>query len=289
MAGLNRSTLLTQIHKVLKKHFEPVPPDGRRSVLEHALYGLLLENASYALADQTWSAFQDVFYDWNEVRVATVSELTDLVRRLPDPAVTAASIRNLLQAVFETRYAFDLEPLRKENLGQAAKQLESLAGSRPFMVSYVVQAALEGHAIPIDRGALEVLAIVGAITPSEQAAGAAPGLERAIPKNKGIEFGSLLHQLAADLVANPHAPGVHKILLEINPAAKDRLPKRSKKPVEEEARPAVAAGAKPSTKQAAPRPGRSAKGEPAKKSEPAKKPVPAKKPAAAGSAKRKPR
>jgi hypothetical protein len=238
MPAPSRSTVLTQIQKVLKRHYDPVPLDASRSVLEHMIYGLLLENAPYATADAVLAALRESYFDWNEVRVAAVSDLTEQLQRLPDPAVTAASLRSVLQAVFDTTFSFDLEPLRKENLGKAVERLEKCKGSRPFMVSYVVQAALGGHAIPLDRGALEVFAILGAISPPAQQGGGkahaapptVPGLERAVPKNKGVEFASLLHQLSADFVANRYSPSVQKVLLEINPAAKDRLPKRGKKP-----------------------------------------------------------
>jgi hypothetical protein len=68
-----------------------------------------------------------------------------------------------------------------------------------------------------------VLFAVGIINESEADKWQVPGLERAIPKNKGIEFGSLLQQLASDLVASPGSSKVRGILSEIDPAFKDRL------------------------------------------------------------------
>jgi endonuclease-3 len=271
MAAPNRSSLLAQVHKVLKRHYESVPPDSSRSLLEHVIYGTLLENAPYAAADAVLTSLQEAYFDWNEVRVAAVTDLTDQLRRLPDPQQTATSLRDVLQAIFDTTFSFDIEHLRKENLGKAVERLQKLKGSRPFMVSYVVQAGLGGHAIPLDRGALDVFSVLGAVTPAERSAGSVPGLERTIPKNKGIEFGSLLHQLSADFVANPYSPSVQKVLLDINPAAKDRLPKRGKK-AEEAEKPAKGAPPK-----AAPTRGKAAK-----------KPE-AKKPAPAASGRRKPR
>ncbi len=44
-----------------------------------------------------------------------------------------------------------------------------------------------------------------------------------------MEFGSLLHQLGAEFHASPHSPKVRKIMLDIEPTAKDRLPKRTVK------------------------------------------------------------
>src|SRR4029453_3833713 len=170
-------------------------------------YGLLLENAPYAAADAVLGALRESYFDWNEVRVAAATDLAEQLQRLPDPVPTAASLRGVLQAVFDTTFSFDLEHLRKENLGKAVERLERFKGSRPFMVSYVVQAALGGPAIPLDRGAVGVFAVMGLAGGGDQPGGAAsggqatgtvPGLERAVPKNKGVEFASLLHQLSAD-------------------------------------------------------------------------------------------
>jgi hypothetical protein len=158
--------------------------------------------------------------------VSTVKELSETFADLPEPQRAATNLKQILQSVFETRYAFDLDGLRKMKLGDAIKALQSLGGATPFVTAYVVQAALGGHSIPVDRGAREVFAVLGLLDdPSREDAHVA-GLERAIPKTKGIEFGSLLHQLSADFVANPYAPALHEVLLEIAPDCKPRLPKR---------------------------------------------------------------
>ena len=80
--------------------------------------------------------------------------------------------------------------------------LEKVNGTTPFVRAYVTQNALGGHSIPISKGAIDVLHAVGVINDSEADKGIVPGLERAVPKNKGVEFGSLLQQLAADLANN---------------------------------------------------------------------------------------
>jgi hypothetical protein len=168
------------------------------------------------------------FFDWNEVRVSTVSELAGVMKDLPDATAAANNLKRILQGVFESTYSFDLEQLKKQNIGQGIKRLQSLDGVTPFVLAYAVQAALEGHSIPLDRGALELLGIMGIASPDEVASESVAGLERAIPKNKGIEFGSLLHQLAADYIAAPNSPNVKKIVTAINPRAV--IPKRVAKP-----------------------------------------------------------
>jgi endonuclease-3 len=115
------------------------------------------------------------------------------------------------------------------NLGPATEKLKGIDGTTNFTVAYTVQSSLGGHAIPIDQGVVQALRIVELVTDEEAQAVVVPGLERAIPKSKGIEFGSLLHQLGAAFIANPYAPGLRAILLEINPDVRDRLPRRRAK------------------------------------------------------------
>lgn len=241
MSAPNRASLLAKVHKVLRKHYKPAAPTSDRSVLEHLLYACCLENAKPEDANEAYARIQQSFFDWNEVRVTTIAELADHLTNLPDPQAAASYLKKSLQAVFEAHFAFDLEFLRKQNLGKSEKDLERYTSQNPFLISYIVQNALGGHSIPCSRGALEGMISVGVITEAEAAEGRIPGAERAIPKNKGAEFSSLLHQLGADIATAPNSNRVKQILLEIDPQAKDRLPTKRKleKPAPKKAREAV--------------------------------------------------
>jgi hypothetical protein len=212
-----------------------------------------------------------------------------------------------LHAVFESVYAFDIEPLKKQNLGQAIKLLEKHEGTTPFVVAYATQHGLAGHSIPVNDGLLQAFVAMDVVTPAEAAKRLVPGLERAVPKNKGIEVASILHQLGVEVGKNPYGQAARKLLLELDPTCKDRLPK---KPVVAEpvavSPPRVVPTAKTKEKKgkitetsasnamSKPEPAASSTKSPAKKSakqpEAPKKAAPAKKKAAAkGLAKRKPR
>jgi len=245
MAASTRTVLLTRTQKVLKKHYKAASPVADRSLLEHLLFACCLENSDRDVAEKVYALLNNHFFDWNEVRVSTVRELSEVMTLLEDPDEAAYRLKNVLQSVFESVYAFDLESLKKQNIGQAAKTLESYAGTTSFTVSYVVQAALGGHSIPINQGALQAFRVIGAISEAEAEQGKVPGLERAIPKAKGTETGSLLHQLGVELRRNPYGPAIRKILLEIAPECKERLPKR---PVKKKAAPAKQAAAKRTAK-----------------------------------------
>jgi endonuclease III len=233
MTTPNRTALLTKIHKVLKRHYKPAAARRDQPVLESMLYAACLENARPATADAMFDKLKTSFFDWNEVRVSTVKELAEIMHDLGDPSTTATHVKNVLQSVFESEYSFDLESLKKQNLGAAIKRLQKLEGATPFIVAYTVQTGLGGHSIPVDRGTLGALFVLGAISESEAQSGNVPGMERAISKSKGQEFGSLLHQLGAEFAANPFSQPLRELLLSISPDAKDRFPKRvTKKPVE---------------------------------------------------------
>ena len=138
------------------------------------------------------------------------------------------------------------------------------------MLGYTVQTALAGHSIPLDRGALEVLGILGIATQAEVQSGNVTGLERAIAKNKAVEFGSLLHQLAADYFASPHSAGVKKTLTAINPHAV--VPKRpARREINNRAADARPADAKPADGKTRPKGGDHQPDEKTKVELPAKK------------------
>jgi len=229
MTSPSRSAQFGKLAKSLKKFYKPVVPNAERPVLEHLLFASCLENAHYEKADEAYAALVHTFFDWNEIRVTTVKELAETMTGLPDPAAAAQRVKRVLQGVFETTYAFDLEDLRKKNLGVAVERLEKIAGSTKFSVGYVVQTALGGHWIPVDSGTLAALEVLGLITAQDAQEGVVPGLERAIAKNKGMEFATLLHQLGADFTANPYSTNLHKMLVQIEPEAEGRLPKRRPK------------------------------------------------------------
>jgi endonuclease III len=233
MASNNRAGLINKVIKVVKKYFKPTEPPKDRKVLEHLLFASCVENSLPEDAEKVFSALTTDYFDWNEVRVSSIRELAEVMKPLNDCEEAATRVKRVLQSVFETQYSFDLEPMKKQNIGQAIKQLEKFHGSTPFTVAYVTQHGLGGHSIPINQGLLEAMRVVGVVSDSEAAKGTVPGLERAVPKTKGSEIGGLLHQLGVELYRSPMGPTIRKILLEIDPHCKDRLPKRQTKKSDE--------------------------------------------------------
>jgi hypothetical protein len=182
MNSPNRSTLIAKLQKTLKKHYKPVATP-ERTLLEHLLFACCLENAPFDKADEAFAKLQQTYFDWNEVRVTSANELAEVFSMLPQAPGAAQRIKQVLQGMFDVLYGFDLEPLKKQNLGKSIKDLERF-GASAFAIAYVTQNGLGGHAIATDEGAYDILVITGILSEAEAAKGLLPGIERAVPKNK---------------------------------------------------------------------------------------------------------
>ena len=221
-----RSVLLPKLVKALKAQYKPVAPVATRPVLDQVLFACCLENAPADVAEKAVARLVAGAFDLNEIRVTTVAELAEVLHDLPDPPRAALALRRALQSVFESTYAFSLDQAKKHSLAHGLKTLESLHGVSPFVVNYVASTSLGAHMIPLDHGALAALYLCGIITLQEYDSGKVAGLEKLIPKKAAAEFNSLLHQFGIECLTNLHGATVKKILQAVNPAAKDRFPKR---------------------------------------------------------------
>lgn len=279
MSAKKRADLLTKLHKVAKKEYSLIATPSNRTVLEHMIYGAVLEDSTFEAADEAFAKLQENFYDWNEVRVTTRRELAELMKNVSKPAEAAARVKKSLHGVFEKYYQFDLEFLKKENLSKAVTAMESFTGVSAFTIQYTAQNGLAGHSIPIDQSFMNLMYAIGAISEKELRDRKLTGLERTIPKAKGVEFSVLVHQLAVAFTSAPFSSNVRNIILKVASDAKERFPKRGGKKPEKAAK--QEAAPEPTKKVA-----KSAKATPAKKA-PAKAAVKKKasKKAAAKSAK----
>lgn len=231
MSSTNRADVLKRLYTELKRKFTPTVP-VERTVLEHFIYATCLEDATYEAANAAFNALVSTMSGWNEVRVSSVAELAELMPQLPDPRVTGDRIRKILHAVFEEKYSFDIDDIRKKNLKEAYEKLESIPGGTPFSINYTAQVALGRHGIPVGNGEKRVLYVLGIIKLEDVDEREVAGLNRAIAKSQGLEFASLLHQLAAAFVVNPEARKIISFLHAFAPDFRSRMPRRREARVE---------------------------------------------------------
>lgn len=214
-ATTNKQQVLSQALVLLKKKF-PVPPQPEpRSVLDESLYAIIRDGVTSAVADAAFERLMQSFIDHNEIRVSTVQEVADTLIGVPQAGLKAERVLGLLQEVFEDLYSFNLDDLAKKGLKQAAKQLSRYkVGVNDFVVAWVTQRALGGHAIPLDEPSIRVLRRMGIVDgqegePLEDPEATRGTVEHYVPKAKGYEFTEELSLLAAS-VCTAKAPQCHQ-------------------------------------------------------------------------------
>jgi len=194
---INKPKIVTQLLATQSKAARVTAATPARPVLEQFIYAVLREDTTRGLADRAYRALQDGFYDWNEVRVSSDQEVAEALAGLPCAEDRARRIREFLQEVFETTFSFDLEPLQKKGVKQAAKQLSRFAAANDYVVAFVVQHSLEGHSMPLDGRSVRVLKRLGLVDEDESNNETMrSSLEHQVPKAKGSAFIDLVSDLA---------------------------------------------------------------------------------------------
>lgn len=203
---MNKQHTVTTLLNILQKKFD-LPEPEPRPVLEQLIYAALREGATRSQADKAFKKLVESFFDWNEIRVSQPQEVAEKLGDLPNAGVKAQRIVGLLQEVFETTYSFKLDEIDKKGLKNAAKQLSRMQSSTDFIVAWVLQRSLGGHAIPLDNPTLRVLRRLGIIDgDDDNLESIRATLEHLVPKAKGAVFSDAVSQLAKEICVehNPH-------------------------------------------------------------------------------------
>ena len=207
-SAINKQRVLTHLFTALKSRYGAGEAVGR-PVFEQFLYAVCREGTTREKADRAFRALGEHFFDWNELRVSSPREVEEILAELPDAEGRAHRLISLLQEVFETTFSFDLEPLQKKGLKQAAKQLSRYQAANDYAVAWVVQQSLGGHAVPLDAPTVRALRRLGLLEADQDDPEALrASLEHLVPKIRGPLFGELVSALAEDVCweGEPNCP-----------------------------------------------------------------------------------
>jgi endonuclease-3 len=206
----NKQRLLNQLFAAPHRKHQTAEQEAR-PVLEQFIYGICREGATRERADRAFRNLREHFFDWNEIRVSSVRELEEVLGDLCEPEVRAQRIISFLQEVFETTFSFDLDlTLQKKGLKQAAKHLSRYEAASDYVVAWVVQQALGGHAIPLDAPTLRAAQRMGLFdTDADDPDAVRASLEHLIPKAKGAVFVDAVSRVAEEhcWADSPHCAG----------------------------------------------------------------------------------
>jgi endonuclease III len=227
---VNKQKILDHVLVVLKKRYE-VAEVPARNVVDHLLYAVVREGTTAEKADAAYQRLRDRFVDWNEVRVSTVQELCDAMGPLPDVAGRAQRLIGLLQEWFELTYSFDMEEVAKKGLKEGAKKLSRLDAANDYVVAWVMQHGLGGHAIPLDAPAIRMLRRLGVLDGESESLESLRGtIEHFVPKTKGSAFVELVSRHADEVCLEEHPKCAKCPLFDDCPGGQELRTRESAKP-----------------------------------------------------------
>ena len=201
----SKQKLLTQVLGKGKK--APAPKDAVEpveisalNVLEQVLYAFCREDATPAQADRAFQQLQERFFDWNEVRVSSSREIAEAFEGMTKSFDRAERIISFLQELFETTFSYDMDLLQKKGVKVAAKQVERQQAVSDFIVAWVTQRSLGGHAVPVDSATARCLKRLGLVEAElEKLPDIRAALEHLVPKAKNIEFTDTVSRVAVEM------------------------------------------------------------------------------------------
>lgn len=199
----SKQKLLTQV--LGKGRKVPTPKDAEPldisslTVLEQVLYAFCREDATPTQADRAFQQLQERFFDWNEVRVSSAREIAEAFEGMTKPFDRSERIVSFLQELFETTFSYDLDILQKKGVKIAAKQLERQQAVTDFIVAWVTQRSLGGHAVPVDNTTARCLKRLGLVEAElDKLPDIRASLEHLVPKAKNVEFTDTVSRVAVE-------------------------------------------------------------------------------------------
>ena len=186
--------LVTALHKLYGKSV----PKIDLSVVETMLFAACLEDNPWAPAETNLKKILSSYFDLNEVRVSSVSELEKSLAPLKDSDWKGLRIRSILRHVFETTYSYDYEKLRRQTQEQAVKTLKKVNDITPFIRDFILHEILGSHVICLDTSMLTAATWLGLVPAKSDIDEAAEYLKGGLKKSEVSEFCHLLRCLATD-------------------------------------------------------------------------------------------
>ncbi len=194
----DKSQVCRKLVTALQKLYGKSVPKIELSVVETMLFAACLEDNSWEQAEACLKKLISSYFDLNEIRVSTVSELEQTLNPLKDADWKGLRIRSILRYVFESTYSYDYEKLRRQTLEQAVKTLKKVNDITPFIRDFILHEVLGSHIICMDQSMLTAAEWLGLVPVKSDLHDASEFLKGGIKKSEVSEFCHLLRSLATD-------------------------------------------------------------------------------------------
>jgi len=195
----DKSQVCRRLVQALQKLYGKSVPSFQASVLDTMLFAVCLEDNRWEQAERGLKLLISSFFDLNEIRVSSVTELERAMDGLAHSDLKGMRIRAILRHVFEGTYTFEFEKLRRMTLEQATKALKKIQELSPFVRDFVLHEILGNHVVYLDGAMLTAARWLGLVPATADIGNASEYLKAGVRKAEVSEFCHLLKRLSTDV------------------------------------------------------------------------------------------
>lgn len=194
----DKALICRKLVTALQKLYGKSVPRIDMPVLETLLFAICLEDNAWSNAEAGYKKLISSYFDLNEIRVSSVSELEQTLQPLRDSDWKGLRIRGLLRHVFESTYSFEFEKFRRLTQEVAVKTLKKITDLTPFVKDFAQQQILGSHIVCLDNSMLVASQWLGLVPADSDLAAAGEFLKAGLKKSEVAEFCHFLRCLATD-------------------------------------------------------------------------------------------
>lgn len=183
---------------LLQKEYGKSVPSIKQPVLETMLFAVCLEDNPWDKAQAGYDKLLKSYFDLNEIRVSSVTELEQTLSDLRHSEWKGLRIRSILRFVFESTYTFEFEKLARLTLESAQKRLKKIDYLSPFVTNFTLQQVLSSHVVCLDHVCHRAAIHLGIVPSDSTIPEATEFLKAGVKKSDAFAFSHLLRQFATD-------------------------------------------------------------------------------------------
>ncbi len=188
----------------LRSEYKPEAPPARDPVLQ-LVAAFMHWEAGLELGEAALGRLMGSVVDVNELRVTLEDELVDVLgANYPLAHERIARLHEALNEVYLREYDVRMNSIATVSKKDQRTYLETLPGVPPYVAAEVMLAAFGGHALPIDRKLVSLLAAEGVVGPQADPAQVESWMLRQVRADDDLKTWTRLAAWANDYELPPH-------------------------------------------------------------------------------------
>ncbi len=186
------------INRLQSRYGAPDAP-APRAPLEVLLASIMMDAVPRNRAYDALEHLKKRFVDWNEARVSTGKEISELCSPIHLPESAGRNVQRALEKIYSDWNKLALDPLQEKNAKDAREYLQKFEGVSPAAIAYTMLYGLQKSAVPLTPPVLRVAERMGLVEEGSGVDRAQRSLERIVPSARMAAFFELFQQHAEEV------------------------------------------------------------------------------------------